>query len=310
MLTGLLIILLILLVTFGTSYFIVWWGLSPQKSNEKDHYDYMYSEYPYLKQWVRRLNANQQLCDTTIISDDSLRLHGYYIPADRPTMNTAIVIHGHKNSAIGMLHIAYMYSKNMHFNVLLPELRAHGASEGDHIGMGWEDRKDIVRWVAEAPKIFGNDSLRIVVHGISMGAATTMMYAGDETPDYVLCFVEDCGYTSVWDAFCYVAKTRYHLPSFPFMNIANWMSRQKYGLDFDEASALEQVKKTEKPMLFIHGKNDHYVPFEMVHQLYEAKPRNKQIWEAPNARHARAYHDYPRDYTEQVAAFVKSYFYK
>ena len=42
---------------------------------------------------------------------------------------------------------------------------------------------------------------RIVIHGISMGAATTMMTAGEETPDAVKVFVEDCGYTSVWDVF-------------------------------------------------------------------------------------------------------------
>ena len=303
-------ILIVLLAIGGISYYIVYWGLSPSRTDEADTYSYMYSEYPHLKQWVRTLNANQQLCETTILSTDSLRLHAFFIPADRPTTNTAIVIHGHKNCALGMLHIAYMYSKNMHFNVLLPDLRAHGGSEGDHIGMGWEDRKDIQRWIEEAPRIFSTDDLRIVVHGISMGAATTMMLAGDETPKSVRCFVEDCGYTSVWDAFSYVATHRNHLTVFPFMYIANKISQWKYGLDFKEASAIEQLRKAEKPMLFIHGTNDHYVPFEMVHKLYEAKPRNKFIWEAPNARHARSYHDYPRDYTKQVAAFVMSYFYK
>lgn len=303
-------VVIFILAVFGISYYIVHWGLSPTTRNEQDTYAYMYSEYPHLKQWVRKLNSEQMLKDTTILSTDSLRLHAFYIPADRPTPNTAIVVHGHKNCALGMLHIAYMYNRSMHFNVLLPDLRAHGESEGDHICMGWDDRNDIKRWIEEAPKIFGNEDLRIVVHGISMGAATTMMLAGDETPKTVRCFVEDCGYTSAWDAISYVANTKYHLPAFPFMYIANKLSKWKYGLDFKEASAIEQIKKAEKPMLFIHGTNDHYVPFEMVHELYQAKPRNKFIWEAPNARHGRSYHDYPKEYTLQVGAFVKSYFYK
>lgn len=298
------------LAIFGISYGIVHWGLSPSAYNEKDTYSYMYSEYPYLKQWVRRLNANEQLCETTLLTPDSLYLHAYYIPADRPTPNTAIVIHGHKNSAVGMLHIAYMYSHNLHFNVLLPDLRAHGHSEGDHIGMGWQDRNDIQLWIREAPRLFSQSEPRIVVHGISMGAATTMMLAGDRTPDNVLCFVEDCGYTSVWDAFSYVAAHRFHIPKFPFMYLANAISKWKYGLDFKEASSVNQLKKAEKPMLFIHGTNDHYVPTEMVHTLYMAKPCNKSIWEAPNSRHARSYHDHPKEYTSQVAAFVNSYFYK
>lgn len=66
--------------------------------------------------------------------------------------------------------------------------------------MGWLDRKDVTQWMEVANRIYG-DSTSMVVHGISMGAATTMMVSGEPQPDYVKCFVEDCGYTSVWDQF-------------------------------------------------------------------------------------------------------------
>lgn len=65
--------------------------------------------------------------------------------------------------------------------------------------MGWLDREDILRWI---DFILADDpQAKIVIHGISMGAATTMMTAGESTPDNVKAFVEDCGYTSVWDIF-------------------------------------------------------------------------------------------------------------
>jgi hypothetical protein len=304
-----LVLTIALLFTVAISYYIVYAGLHPSHTDEGQALGYMYSEYPFLKPWMRQLQRNGLLRDTTILSADSVSLHAYYIPAPHPTPNTAIVVHGHRGNAFHMLHIAYMYQHDMAFNVLLPELRTHGKSGGSHIGMGWSDRHDLLQWIYVAEKTFA-PSPRIVVHGISMGAAATMMLSGDETPESVKCFVEDCGYTSVWDAFSYVAHRDYHLPDFPFMQIASQICRWRYGWDFREASALEQLRHSEKPMLFIHGTEDHYVPTAMVHQLYRAKPRNKAIWEAPGARHAYSYHDYKTEYTRQVSAFVKSYFYQ
>ena len=312
-----------LLLVAAISYYIVYAGLHPSHTDEQQSLGYMYSEYPFLKPWMRQLQRQQLLCDTTILSADSVPLHAYYIAAPHPTPNTAVVVHGHRCNAFNMLHIAYMYQHDMGFNVLLPELRTHGKSGGTHIGMGWSDRHDLLQWINLTGDIWGDgilnnvkdgkrkpESLRIVVHGISMGAAATMMLSGEETPECVKCFVEDCGYTSVWDAFSHVARRNYHLPAFPFMQIASQICRWKYGWDFQEASALEQLRHSEKPMLFIHGTEDHYVPTAMVHQLYRAKPRNKAIWEAPGARHAYSYHDCRAEYTRQVSAFVKSYFYQ
>ena len=65
----------------------------------------------------------------------------------------------------------------------------------------------------------------------------------------------------------------------------------KYGWSFGEASPLKQVAKCRKPMLFIHGDNDTYVPTAMVYPLYEAKPQPKQLWIAPGSKHALSYRD-------------------
>lgn len=54
----------------------------------------------------------------------------------------------------------------------------------------------------------------MVVHGISMGAATTMMVSGEAQQPFVKCFVEDCGYTSVWDEFSFQLKDMFGLPEF------------------------------------------------------------------------------------------------
>lgn len=306
----LLLLIVIAIVVSGVSYFVIYEGLRPSQRDLDETYGYMYSDYPFLRPWMKDLDKRHAMRDTLIYSPDSVRLHAYIIPADKPTPNTAVVIHGHRCCAIDMLHIAYMYSHDMHFNVLLPELRAHGQSEGTHEQMGWLDRKDVLLWMNVANTMFGGKT-RMVVHGISMGAATTMMVAGEmPQPDYVKCYVEDCGYTDVWNEFSYVSRHDYHIAPFPFINIASRMCKWKYGWDFREASAINQVRKSIKPMMFIHGMNDTYVPSYMVNQLYSAKSKDKTIWTKLGVIHARMYHDYPKEYTNEVSQFVNMWFYK
>ena len=127
-----------------------------------------------------------------------------------------------------MLMIGYLYSKEMDFNILLPDLYGHGMSEGNHVQMGWKDRLDVLQWTETADELFGRNhadsiasrSTKMVVHGISMGAATTMMVSGEvehgqyQQP-FIKCFVEDCGYTSVWDEFRGELKEQFGPARFP-----------------------------------------------------------------------------------------------
>ena len=134
-----------------------------------------------------------------------------------------------------------------------------------------------------------------------------MMVSGEEQQPFVKCFVEDCGYTSVWDEFRGELKAQYGLPAFPLLHVASRLCKQEYGWDFREASTLEQVKKCTLPMLFIHGDADSYVPTWMVYPLYEAKPEPKELWIVPGSAHAMSYKDYPQEYTEHVKKFVGKY---
>ena len=147
----------------------------------------------------------------------------------------------------------------------------------------------------------------MVVHGISMGAATTMMVSGEPQPGFVKCYVEDCGYTSVWDEFAGELKEQFHLPAFPLLYTASWLCELKYGWNFKEASALRQVAKCRLPMFFIHGSEDTFVPTRMVYELYEAKPEPKELWIVPGAKHALSYKDETAIYTEKVKTFVERY---
>lgn len=104
-----------------------------------------------------------------------------------------------------------------------------------------------------------------------------MMTAGEALPSQVKAIIEDCGYTSVYDMFKNQLDYRFGLPEFPFLATADIMTGIRAGYHFKEASAVEQLKKAAVPMMFIHGSNDTYVPTEMVYQVYEACPTEKEL---------------------------------
>jgi len=206
---------------------------------------------------------------------------------------------------MGMMPYARMYMEELGYDILLPALRYHAGSEGKAIQMGWLDRLDVMEWSKWGHEHFG-DSLQ-VVHGVSMGGATTMMLSGEDTPEYVRGFVEDCGYTSAWDEFASESKKKFNLPPFPVLHFSSFVSRIRFGWGFKEASSLKQLGKCGKPMLFIHGDCDDFVPSEMVYRNYAAKKTGyKDIWIAAGTEHARSYSDHPEEYTSKVRSFLSS----
>ena len=281
-------------------------GLETRSRQISDTYAYLYEDYMELYSWIDSLRTTKALRDTVIQSHRGESLHALYVRAAQPTGRTAVIVHGYTDNAVRMLPIGHLYSHHLGYNILLPDLHAHGLSEGDAVQMGWLDRLDVLQWMDTANRLFG-DSTRMVVHGVSMGAATTMMVSGEELPPYVKCFVEDCGYTSVWDEFKGELKNQFGLPAFPLLDVASWLCKLKYGWSFREASALEQVRKCTLPMFFIHGDADDFVPTWMVHPLYEAKPQPKELWLVPGAAHAVSYKENKAEYTCRVQDFVSKY---
>lgn len=293
----------------GGSFYMLGYSLTPKDNKGKDipgSYEYMHSKYPFITPWLDSLQTTGALRDTFIINRKGRQLHAMFASAAKPTDKTAVIVHGYTDNAIRMLMIGYLYNNDLNYNILLPDLQDNGLSEGPAIQMGWKDRLDVLNWMNIANDIFGKRT-QIVVHGISMGAATTMMVSGEAQQPFVKCFVEDCGYTSVWDEFSFQLKDMFGLPEFPLMYTTSWLCNAKYGWNFQEASSLEQVKKCSLPMFFIHGDADTYVPTRMVYPLYEAKSEPKELWIVPGATHAMSYKDYPQEYTERVKKFVGKY---
>ena len=302
------VIVLLAATLLGGGFYMLDYSLAYAKQDRKttdEQLNRVKKECPWTIGWMDSIYAHHAVRDTFVVMPSGYKAHAVYLHAPKPCTKTAVVVHGYKMCAEAMFHIAYLYNHDLGYNVLLPDLYGHGRSEGDHIQMGWKDRWDVIRWAEIAHRVFAPKEGEMVLHGISMGAATVMAVSGEKTPAYVKCFVEDCGYTGVWDEFATQLKEQFGLPQFPLMNVTSELCRQKYGWSFAEARQIDQVKKCRKPMLFIHGGDDDFVPTWMVHPLYAAKTGRKQLYVAPGSIHAMSYRDHHAEYTRVVTDFLK-----
>ncbi|MBY0755935.1 alpha/beta hydrolase [Clostridium sardiniense] len=247
------------------------------------------------------LLAESDYKDKYVKSNDGLKLHSYEVRNTKKTNNWVVVVHGYTSEGKQMSSFAKPFY-DMGYNVLIPDLRGHGKSEGDYIGMGWDDRLDIIKWIDHI--LEEDKNANIVLHGVSMGAATVMMTAGEELPSNVKAIIEDCGYTSAWDEFSYQLKALFKLPSFPVMNAASIVSKIRAGYWLGEGSAIKQVAKSKTPMLFIHGDADDFVPYFMLDELYNAATSEKERLVIEGAGHAKAATVNPELYWDTIKKFI------
>ena len=250
---------------------------------------------PEMKKWY------DEQGEDIYIKPASLRLHGKLFKND--SSNYALVCHGYTSKA---KHMAGFVNKfySLGYNVLAVDARAHGDSEGTKIGMGWPERMDVIEWIK---LILSWDSdAKIILHGVSMGAATVLMTSGEALPENVKVVIADCGYTSEWDEFRREADVL-HIPWFPVLNVASKLSKLYDGYNFKQASAIEQVKKSRIPTLFIHGSEDELVPYDMLGKLYSAASCEKECLTVDGAGHALSSSVEPKLYWNTVESFIEKY---
>ncbi|MDY4737135.1 alpha/beta hydrolase [Terrisporobacter sp.] len=295
------IILLTLFIGVSSLVGILFYNLALNANYSKD---IIYAEYndENLNDAQKWLEEKSNYSDKYIESYDKLQLHSYVVSQN--SNKWAIVVHGYGGSG-KLMSDKSKYFYDMGYNVLIPDLRGHGKSEGDYIGMGWKDRLDIISWINFIIK--ENPNAEIVLHGTSMGAATVLMTSGENLPSNVKAIVADCAYTSAWDEFSYQLETYLKVPSYYILNVTNMVTKLKAGYSLKEASALESVKKATVPILFIHGDKDKFVPYSMMDKLYDATSSPKEKLTIDGGEHANSDLVSPFLYWLTVEDFLNQY---
>ncbi len=217
----------------------------------------------------------------------------------------ALLLHGYTGWKEAMYPFAAWYYEQG-YQVLAPDLRCQGESEGDFIGMGWTDCTDCMLWI---DYILAQDpAARIVIHGQSMGAATALMMTGEEElPVNIRAVIADCAYTDAYTMFGEKIQEWFHLPAVFLVDSARVALLLRGGYDLRKASALEAVKKSDTPTLFIHGTEDRMIAPDMTEALYTAAGCPKKKLLIKGAGHAQAQDKAPGIYYGAIRRFLETY---
>lgn len=106
--------------------------------------------------------------EAEIMSEDGLKLHGTFFPGTGGAKKLAICLHGYTSQGMSDYVGLSDYYLKRGYAMLLPDARAHGKSEGEYVGFGCLDRRDLMRWIDWAVKRC-TDEVQILLHGTSMG---------------------------------------------------------------------------------------------------------------------------------------------
>ncbi|MFC6294889.1 alpha/beta fold hydrolase [Lactiplantibacillus daoliensis] len=251
------------------------------------------------KYWY--LHAKKQTW--TIKSSDGLKLIAWYLPKTG-SKKTVVLAHGFAGNKSLMGAWAGMYHE-LGYNVLVPDSRASGASQGTAIGYGWLERKDDLQWAKTVVK--KTATTQIVMSGISMGAAGMTMASGERQIPQIKAYVVDSPFTSAKAIISYQAGQLYHLPAFPLVDVTSAITKLRAGYTFGEADAVKQVRKNKLPIMMIAGTKDDFVPTRMSKDLFRQAHEPKALWLVKGAGHTTAItQNYPA-YKRSVADFLAQY---
>lgn len=301
-LTLITIALLVLLVSLICFYKV--FKLPRRKALGKGEYDLPPGEiyepyYPQMRKWVDEIRAMDRT-QVEITSFDGLKLRGFYYEysSDSPL---ELIFHGYGGNAERDLSGGVERCFTLGRSVILIDQRASGQSEGSICSFGINERRDCLKWIEFATEKFGKQR-PIIIGGVSMGAATVMMASGENLPDNVVCVMADCGYSSAKKIIKKVVREM-NLPAdllYPFVKLG---ARIFGGFDLEETSPIEAVAHSKTPIVFIHGDNDDFVPFDMSVECFNATEAPKKLVTIETAGHGLAFPVNPTKYVESLRNF-------
>lgn len=239
--------------------------------------------------------------EITIRSHDGLTLFGRYYRFSNDESRMEILFHGWRSNTFRDACGGAKIARDAGYNLLVVDQRAHGNSDGNTITFGIKEKYDCLDWINYAIARFGND-VRILLGGISMGAATVLMASALPLPKNICGITADCAYSSPEAIIRKVCRDM-RIPDrlgYPFVRIS---ARVLGRFSLDGESAVEAVKHAKVPIMLMHGEDDDFVPFSMAGEIYEAIASKKQILTVPKAGHGLAYFYDTEHYTRELTAF-------
>ena len=281
----------VVLITSAICFFKIFYS-PKRKARADDDYelppgDIYKPHYPDMIEWTKQARAipHKKL---EIKTFDGLTLRGRYYEHS-PDAPIEIMMHGYHGNLERDLSGGIFRALDIGHSVLVYDHRGSGISDGNVITFGINESRDCRRWIDYVLNNINKDA-KIILSGVSMGAATAMITSGfEDLPKNIIGIIADCGYTSAKDIIKKVIRDM-KLPANILYPFAKLGAKIFGGFDIDETSPIEQVKKSKIPTIFVHGDTDAFVPMEMSERNYAAcSAENKKYVVIKGAGHGLAF---------------------
>ncbi len=256
---------------------------------------------PGIKRSIERM-VERPFEPVTVTSFDGLTLFGryYHVQDGAPVQ---IQFHGYRSSGfVDFSGGSYLAAKLGH-NALVVDQRSHGRSKGRAITFGVLERQDCISWSNYVIERFGPDT-RIVLAGLSMGAATVLMASDLPLPANVKAITADCPYSSPRAIIQKVSRD-IHFPAKLTYPLIRLSAKLFAHFDPDAASAVSSVSRSELPVLLLHGEADDFVPCDMSREIYRNAPEGSVLVTVPGAGHGLCYTIAPQRYEAAVQEYLE-----
>lgn len=282
-------VLVLVLLTAAICFFMAFYAVRKPITDE-ERFDIppgkIYEPYrDAMVSWMKEVRAMPHR-EFSIQSFDGLTLRGKYYEC-QPGAPIELMMHGYRGTAERDLCGGVQRCFALGRNTLIIDQRACGHSDGNVISFGINESRDCLAWIDFLIQEFGED-VKIILTGISMGASTVLITAGEDLPPNVIGALADCGYSTARDIIKKVIR-QLHLPAnvlYPFVKLG---ARVYGGFRLESKSSLEAMQRCRIPVIFFHGDADDFVPCDMSRINHEACIAEKRMVTIPGAGHGLAY---------------------
>lgn len=289
------VVIILILADFGGAYYLFNFAFSRTGFSSKDNDQPLNSA----EVWAQK---QKQSTWRQTSSQGGLHLKARYYPAATTTPKTMVVVHGFGDNSLTLgNYIRFFHQAG--YNVLAPDNRSHGHSQGKYIGFGWQDRQDLQDWIQQLIRRKGAN-VQIGLFGVSMGASTVMYYLGLKVPQQVKTAIADCGYASINGELTYELKRLFNLPSVPLIPTANLYTQALAHYSLYNGETAKTLKHNHIPLFIIHGTKDTFVPTSNAKLNYQNDSGPKKLWLVKGAKHARSYQKNPALYQKRVLSWT------
>lgn len=241
--------------------------------------------------------------DYTLVSKYGYSIHVYELIKDSQLKKFVVLSHGHTYSHHGVIK----YAKMMHrlgFNVIMYDQRFHGLSGGKNTTLGYYEQYDLFEVISHIYKIYGDD-IYLGTYGESMGSSTVLLE--QKIDDRVKFVISDAGFKDLKTLIKRQIKQK-HLPSWLFYDLVNvcvWLISKA---NLSKVSPIEAIKESKIPIMFVHGKQDNFIPYSHTVEMFETYQGEKMLYLADKqAFHARSYYQNKDEYFEALEDFSQRF---